>query len=71
MKKARVEYHNACKTERSYINQERNAAGDSTISPDTVRQTRLTDGQFVFQLNKRLLLAVLCCSFLCFIILIV
>ena len=71
MKKARVEYHNACKTERSYINQERNAAGDSTISPDTVRQTRLTDGQFVFQLNKRLLLAVLCCSFFCFIILIV
>ena len=37
VRKAKAEYHNACKTERSYINQERNAAGDSTISPDTVR----------------------------------
>ena len=35
--KAKAEYHNACKTEKSYINQERNAAGDSTISPDAVR----------------------------------
>jgi len=38
VQKAKAEYHNACKTERSYINQERNAAGDSTISPDTLKK---------------------------------
>ena len=34
--KAKAEYHNACKTERSYINQERNASADSTMSQDQV-----------------------------------
>ncbi|XP_042205653.1 protein kinase C and casein kinase substrate in neurons protein 1-like isoform X5 [Homarus americanus] len=32
--KSRADYHNACKNERSAQNQERNAGGDSSISPD-------------------------------------
>lgn len=35
--KARADYHNACKSERSAQNQERNAGGDSSLSPDQVR----------------------------------
>lgn len=34
--KARSDYHTACKTERSASNQERNASGDSSFSPDQV-----------------------------------
>jgi len=32
--KAKGDYHNACKAEKTAINQERNASGDSTMSPD-------------------------------------
>ncbi|CAL4068486.1 unnamed protein product, partial [Meganyctiphanes norvegica] len=32
--KAKMDYHNACKGERSAQNQERNAGGDSSLSPD-------------------------------------
>ncbi|XP_059480691.1 protein kinase C and casein kinase substrate in neurons protein 1 isoform X3 [Neocloeon triangulifer] len=32
--KAKADYHNACKTERSATNQERNATGDSSLSQD-------------------------------------
>nr|XP_053636629.1 protein kinase C and casein kinase substrate in neurons protein 2-like isoform X2 [Cherax quadricarinatus] len=32
--KSRADYHNACKSERSAQNQERNAGGDSSLSPD-------------------------------------
>nr|XP_045595939.1 protein kinase C and casein kinase substrate in neurons protein 1-like isoform X5 [Procambarus clarkii] len=32
--KSRTDYHNACKSERSAQNQERNAGGDSSLSPD-------------------------------------
>ncbi|XP_071453206.1 protein kinase C and casein kinase substrate in neurons protein 1 isoform X2 [Hetaerina americana] len=32
--KAKADYHNACKTEKSASNQERNATGDSSLSPD-------------------------------------
>ncbi|XP_063237278.1 protein kinase C and casein kinase substrate in neurons protein 1 isoform X1 [Bacillus rossius redtenbacheri] len=32
--KAKVDYHTACKTERSASNQERNASADSSLSPD-------------------------------------
>ncbi|XP_050735279.1 protein kinase C and casein kinase substrate in neurons protein 2-like isoform X6 [Eriocheir sinensis] len=32
--KCRADYHNACKNERSAQNQERNAGGDSSLSPD-------------------------------------
>lgn len=35
--KAKSDYHNACKTEKSASNQERNASGDSSISADQVR----------------------------------
>lgn len=34
--KAKADYHNACKTEKSASNQERNATGDSSLSPDQV-----------------------------------
>ncbi|XP_034247135.1 protein kinase C and casein kinase substrate in neurons protein 1 isoform X3 [Thrips palmi] len=32
--KAKQDYHTACKTEKSAANQERNASGDSSLSPD-------------------------------------
>lgn len=34
--KAKSDYHTACKTEKSASNQERNASGDSSLSPDQV-----------------------------------
>lgn len=34
--KTRLDYHTACKTERSASNQERNASADSSLSPDQV-----------------------------------
>ena len=34
--KAKVDYHTACKTEKSASNQERNATADSSLSPDQV-----------------------------------
>lgn len=34
--KAKTDYHNACKNEKSALNQERNAASDSSLSPDQV-----------------------------------
>lgn len=34
--KAKNDYHTACKTEKSASNQERNASGDSSLSPDQV-----------------------------------
>ena len=34
--KAKSDYHNACKAERTAINQERNASGDSGFSADQV-----------------------------------
>ncbi|XP_050735277.1 protein kinase C and casein kinase substrate in neurons protein 2-like isoform X4 [Eriocheir sinensis] len=39
--KCRADYHNACKNERSAQNQERNAGGDSSLSPDQMK--KLTD----------------------------
>lgn len=38
MTKAKQEYHAACKNERSAINQERNASGDTSLSPDQVKK---------------------------------
>lgn len=35
--KSKQDYHNACKNERSAQNQERNASGDSSLSPDQVQ----------------------------------
>lgn len=37
VEKARSDYHTSCKTEKSASNQERNASGDSSLSPDQVR----------------------------------
>ena len=34
--KTKIDYHNACKNERSVTNQERNASGDTSLSPDQV-----------------------------------
>ncbi|XP_044748476.1 protein kinase C and casein kinase substrate in neurons protein 1 isoform X3 [Coccinella septempunctata] len=39
--KAKNDYHTACKTEKSAINQERNAAGDSSLSQDQKLQDRV------------------------------
>ncbi|KAF4531753.1 hypothetical protein B566_EDAN014493 [Ephemera danica] len=36
--KAKADYHNACKMEKSAANQERNASGDSSLSPDQVKK---------------------------------
>ncbi|XP_069997804.1 protein kinase C and casein kinase substrate in neurons protein 1 isoform X7 [Penaeus vannamei] len=36
--KHKADYHNACKSERSAQNQERNAGGDSSLSPDQVKK---------------------------------
>lgn len=36
VERARTEYHTACKQQRSAANQERNAAGDTSLSPDQV-----------------------------------
>ncbi|XP_074108957.1 protein kinase C and casein kinase substrate in neurons protein Synd isoform X2 [Cotesia typhae] len=38
VEKAKLEYHNSCKTERTAANQERNASADSSLSPDQVKK---------------------------------
>ncbi|XP_044727886.1 protein kinase C and casein kinase substrate in neurons protein 1 isoform X2 [Chrysoperla carnea] len=38
VEKCKTDYHNSCKTERSASNQERNASGDSSLSPDQVKK---------------------------------
>ena len=41
--KAKQDYHNACKNERSAANQERNATGDNAVSPEQVKKTLETN----------------------------
>lgn len=36
VEKAKAEFHNSCKTERTAANMERNASADSSLSPDQV-----------------------------------
>lgn len=36
VEKAKSEFHNSCKTERTAANMERNASADSSLSPDQV-----------------------------------
>lgn len=36
VEKCKAEYHSACKAEKTTANQERNAASDSSLSPDQV-----------------------------------
>ncbi|EGI63711.1 PREDICTED: protein kinase C and casein kinase substrate in neurons protein 1 isoform X4 [Acromyrmex echinatior] len=38
VEKAKAEYHNSCKTERTAANMERNASADSSLSPDQVKK---------------------------------
>ncbi|XP_076231599.1 protein kinase C and casein kinase substrate in neurons protein Synd isoform X2 [Calliopsis andreniformis] len=38
VEKAKSEYHNSCKTERTAANMERNATADSSLSPDQVKK---------------------------------
>lgn len=38
VEKAKSEYHNSCKTERTAANMERNASADSSLSPDQVKK---------------------------------
>lgn len=36
VEKCKSDYHTSCKTEKTASNQERNASGDSSLSPDQV-----------------------------------
>lgn len=38
VEKAKIDYHSACKTEKSAQNQERNANSDSSLSPDQLKK---------------------------------
>jgi len=38
--KSKLDYHNACKSEKSAINMERNASGDSSVSEDHMKKLR-------------------------------
>ncbi len=40
--KAKNDYHSACRSEKTAINQERNASGDSALSPDQVSQSHVS-----------------------------
>ncbi|CAH2087814.1 unnamed protein product [Euphydryas editha] len=40
VERTRLEYHTACKQERTAQNQERNASGDSSLSPDQIDKNR-------------------------------
>lgn len=58
--KCRADYHSACKNERSAQNQERNAGGDSSLSPDQVRCDLLSTKK---QLSSLLLLGLKACTY--------
>jgi hypothetical protein len=47
--KAKADYHNACKTEKSATNQERNATGDSSLSQDQVGVSEVS--MFYYYIN--------------------
>lgn len=51
--KAKLDYHNACKAERSASNQERNATGDNAVSPEQVSWldliSRIKDREWIGQ----------------------
>ncbi|KAG8196459.1 hypothetical protein JTE90_012282 [Oedothorax gibbosus] len=52
--KCKADYHQACKNERSAVNQERNASADTSLSPDQVTklQDRVTKCKFEAQRAK-------------------
>jgi len=49
--KTKVDYHTACKTEKSASNQERNASADSSLSPDQVCILSHTRFQLDYEMN--------------------
>ncbi|XP_039302067.1 protein kinase C and casein kinase substrate in neurons protein 1 isoform X4 [Solenopsis invicta] len=69
VEKAKSEYHNSCKTERTATNMERNASADSSLSPDqmtdcgcgawslripkNLRNNKIGDVQFVKKMQDR------------------
>ncbi len=48
MNKAKIDYYNACKGEKTAVNQERNASGDSALSPDQVGKKQKTKQEVFF-----------------------
>lgn len=40
VEKSKSDYHTSCKSEKSAANQERNATGDSSLSPDQVKHIK-------------------------------
>lgn len=49
--KAKQDYHNACKNERSAANQERNATGDNAVSPEQVISSLFLSFSFYFSFS--------------------
>ncbi|XP_064074592.1 protein kinase C and casein kinase substrate in neurons protein 2 isoform X2 [Vanessa tameamea] len=43
VERTRLEYHTACKQERTAQNQERNASGDSSLSPDQIQVKKMAE----------------------------
>jgi len=50
--KAKGDYHSACKAEKTAINQERNATGDSTMSPDQMKKLQDRVSKCKDEVNK-------------------
>jgi len=50
--KAKADYHNACKAEKTAINQERNASGDSAMSPDQLKKLQDRVSKCKDEVNK-------------------
>jgi len=50
--KTKGDYHNACKAEKTAINQERNASGDSSLSPDQLKKLQDNVNKRKDEVNK-------------------
>ena len=50
--KAKNDYHSACRSEKTAINQERNASGDSALSPDQLKKLQDRVGKCKDEVNK-------------------
>jgi len=53
VEKAKSEYHNSCKTERTAANMERNASADSSLSPDQVSTVMQSDPYLSLRTSHR------------------
>lgn len=58
VEKAKSEYHNSCKTERTAANMERNASADSSLSPDQVKTMvhRPSNAALITLINRYIIL---------------